>query len=162
MRRRPFPACRRCEGFALVELMVALILGLIVVLAMGRIILVNQSAWGQGRDKTILQQNVTEAMEWMIRSVREAHSLALISSQEYRTYDRSGTLLHTYRRDTATAPAVLRRDGIDLISRPCTQFAVTANADTTCLTIQLELADQAGDRVATTIRAAIRNAHLEF
>ncbi len=149
-------------GFALLELMIALVLGLVVVLAMGRIILVNQSSWNMGRDKAVLQQNVSESMEWMLRSIREAGSIDLVSNQEFRTYDRQANLLHVYRLDTGAAPPMLLRDGTALIDRRCTQFNVAANSDTTCLTIDLEFADATDTRVAASVRGTLRNATLEF
>ena len=63
------------RGYTLIELMIAVVLGLVVVLALGRLILTNQRSWEQGRDKTVLQQNVTESLEWMARSIRAAHTL---------------------------------------------------------------------------------------
>ncbi len=152
----------RRAGFTMIELMIALVLALIVVLAMARIILANQRAWEWGRDKVVLQQNVTEALEQMERSVRAANRLSVVGSTEFRTYDRHAVLLHTYRLVQVGADWRLREDGRDLVDRSCSRFNVLPGSDTTNVTIDVEFIDNSGDRVAATTRAAVRNRTFVF
>jgi len=113
MRRR----WRSSRGLTLVELMIASFLAFLVVLAMGRIIQANLRAWEWGRDKAVLQANATEAIEWMARQVRAAHHVAVVSTNEFQTFDSDGTLLHTYRRQVVSGEGRLQQDGTDLVDR---------------------------------------------
>jgi len=149
------------RGFTLVEMMIACFLSLVVVLAMGKIMQQNVKSWQQGRDKAVLQQNVTEALEWMTRWVRAARTITVVSSSEFRCYDETGTLTHTFRR-IAAGGGRLQQDGADLVDRKCPSFTVAPDADTTRLTIVLELEDGAANRVAATTTAAIRNRYFEY
>lgn len=160
MKRETRHRCRL--GFTVVELMIAATIGLVVVLALGKIILVNQRSWVQGQDKMVMQQNATEALEWMARSIRAARSLTVGGADSFSTFDVTGMLVHTYQRVGEGAAARLQEDGRDLIGRPCTQFAVTTNADTTSLTLTVEFADAAGNRVGGMTRSTIRNGSFEF
>ena len=153
---------RRERGVALVEFVIAGFIGLLVLLALGRIVLMNTRAWGWGRDKAELQANATEALEWMARSVREARRVVVVSATQFRTYDSQGSLVHTYARETSGGEPRLREDNRDLCTRKCTQFTVTPDNDTTSVTLQFELEDHSGDRVAVLTRAARRNIVYEF
>ena len=148
-------------GFTLVELMIALFIALFVVFVLGRVILTNQRAFAWNQDKMVLQQNVTETLEWLARSVRASRTLQVVSSTQFRTYDEQGNLTHNYQLITGP-PDRLQVDGNDLVSRNCTLFTVTPDDDTTSVTIQLELEDDSSNRVAATTRAAVRNRTFEF
>ena len=137
-------------------------IALVVVLALGRIMLANQRSWDSGRDKAELQANTTETLEWMARSIRAARFLTVVAGDEFWTHDESGTLTHVYRLDTDGAEPRLQEDGRDLSTRRCTQFVVTADDDTTSLTLRLELEDDDGDRVFGMTRVAVRNRSLAF
>ncbi len=150
------------RGGTLMEMCVGMFLALLVVLAAGNIILTNARAWEWGRDKMVLQQNATEALEWMARAVRAADSLAVISASEVRTYDAGGALLHTYAQVIEGSEGRLHQDGSDLVDRVCSQFVVTPGADTTSVTLLVELADNAGDHVAAQTRAALRGRSFVF
>jgi hypothetical protein len=153
---------RGARGAALVEFVIASFIGLLVVLALGRIVLMNARAWGWGRDKAELQANATEALEGMARSVREARRVVVDSPTQFRTYDSQGNLVHTYSRQTSNGELRLREDDRDLSARTCTQFSVTPDNDTTSLTLKFELQDRSGDKVAVLTRAARRNIVYEF
>jgi hypothetical protein len=142
----------------MVELMIALILGLVVVLAIGSLVLQNQRSWRWNKDKTVLQQNVTESLEWMARQVRAARSVQVVSSEEFRTYDENDALVHRYEWTGDR----LQQDGSDLVDRKCTDFQVFPDEDTTSVTIVLELEDDAFNLVGGSTRAAIRNQTYEF
>jgi prepilin-type N-terminal cleavage/methylation domain-containing protein len=150
------------RGYTLIELMIAVVLGLVVVLALGRLILTNQRSWEQGRDKTVLQQNVTESLEWMARSIRAAHTLTVVGTNEFRTYNEADSLVHTYQLGSVSGEPRLLQDGVPLTDRPCTRFSCEANPDTTSLTITLELEDHGGNLVAAMTRSTIRNRTFEF
>jgi hypothetical protein len=153
---------QHCSGYTFIELAVASLLAFLVVLALGRLILANQRSWEWGRDKVVLQQNVTEALEWMARSIRAARSLQLQADDHFNTFDESGVQVHTYQLVTGAGGPRLQEDGQDLSDRLCTEFTVSANWDTTSLIIRLELEDNTGDRVAGLTRATIRNRPFEF
>ncbi len=157
------PAPRRAHrGYTLVELTVALVIGLFVVLVLGRIVLSSQSSWRSGHDKAVLQQNTTEALEWMARSIRAARTIAVVDSTEFSTYDETGALVHTYRAALVGGQYRLQEDGINLVDRVCTRFRCDADDDTTSLTITVEFEDSYGFRVGGKTRAAIRNQSFEF
>lgn len=150
------------KGATMVELLLAVFLALIVVLALGKIVTMNQRAWEWGRQKAMLQQNVTEALEWMARSVRGARSLDVISPSELRTYDETGTMTHAFRRQLVNGSYRLQQDGADLVDRPCVAFVVSPDSDSTSVIMELELQDGAGNRVRAMTRATLRNRFYEF
>jgi Tfp pilus assembly protein PilV len=159
------------SGFTMMELTVAVFLAFVVVLALGRIILASQQSWEWGRDKAVLQQNASEALEWMARSVRAARRLQVIAGNQLRTYDENGVLVHTYRVVTVAGVPKLQEDGHDLTARECTLFTVTPDPDTTSVTLQVELAaltrNKSGAqvelaRVKAMTRPAIRNRFFEY
>jgi Tfp pilus assembly protein PilV len=145
------------RGFTTIELLIASVIALVVVFAMGYLILQNQRSWEWGRDKTVLQQNTTEALEWMARSVRASRWLDVVSDKKFMTYDEDSVLVHTYELIEADEKEWLQEDGINLVDRPCTHFEVTTDADMKSVTLLLELEDEAGNKVAATTRAAARN-----
>ena len=57
--------------------------------------------------------------------------------------------------------SVLYENGVQMVGRVCTGFAVTQE-DTTSVSIQIELRDNAGNLVAGNTRAAVRNMTYEF
>ncbi|MBM3317700.1 MAG: hypothetical protein FJY75_07590 [Candidatus Eisenbacteria bacterium] len=149
------------SGVTLVELVIGLFLAMAVVLAMGRLILVNQRQWQLGRDKAVLQQNLTETLEWLARAVRAADSLAVVSATEFATYE-DGAEIHRFALVAAGGENRLRRDGLDLVDRRCTAFQVTPNEDTTSLILRLELEDGAASRMTLMTVATPRNRSFEF
>lgn len=150
------------RGFTMIELMVAIFLSLIVIFAIGKILTSSQRAWAWGRDKVTLQANSAEALEWMARSVRAAQRLRVVSASEFRTYDETGALVHTYRRVLVGGVGRLQQDGTNLVSRTCNAFTVTPDPDTTSLTLTLELQDASGNKLREVTRAAVRNRTFEF
>lgn len=153
---------RSREGATMVEFMIATVIALILVLVLGWLLMSSQRTWESGRDKSELQANTTEALEWMARSIRESRRLTLVNSNEFWTHDETGGLAHTYRLDNTGVEPRLQQDGQDLATRHCTQFTVTADDDTTSLTLVLELEDSDGDRVLGMTRVALRNRTLIF
>ena len=155
--------CRRVpRGFTLIELVIASFIAFVVVLAMGRIIQMNLRAWEWGRDKSVLQANATEALEWMSRQVRSAHHVTVVSASEFRTYDNGGTLLHTYRRQVVSGVGRLQQDGVNLVDRKCVVFVASPDTATVSVALRLELEDQANNRVEAMTRATVRNRSFTF
>ncbi|HPF71537.1 MAG TPA: prepilin-type N-terminal cleavage/methylation domain-containing protein [Candidatus Krumholzibacteria bacterium] len=150
-------------GFTIVEMVIALMIALIVVLAMGRLLVVNQNAWNDGRDKAQLQQNLSEVLDRMVRSVRGARTVAVVDAGEFRTYDAAGGLVHTYALvRVGDLPGVLQEDGVALTTRRCAAFTCAANGDNTSLTLAVTLLDDADNEVSRTTRVTIRNRTIEF
>lgn len=150
------------QGHSTIELVVAAFVALVVVMSMGYLILQNQRSWEWGRDKAVLQQNTTEALERMARSVRAARTLVVESDIKFLTYDENGVLDHTYERAVIGVEGRLREDGSDLVDRRCVRFQVAPDEDTTSVSLLLELEDNAFNRVAATTRATLRNRDYEF
>ncbi len=150
------------RGLTMIELMVACLIAVIVVLALGRIVLANKRGFDWNMDKTVLQQNVTEALESMARSVRASRSIVVTSPAAFSTYDETGALTHTFVRTVQDGRGTLLRDGAPLTARVCPTFTVTPDDDTTSVLMQLELADNSGNNVALVTRAAVRSRHFEF
>ena len=148
-------------GYTLLELMVAGFLSLFVLLALGKLILVNQQSWEWGRDKSVLQQNASLTLERVSARVRAARTIAVVDSTEFRCYDATGSLTDVFRR-VVNSGGRLQHNGLAMVDRDCPAFVVTTDDDTTSVTVQLVLADNSGERVTALTRAAIRNQSFEF
>lgn len=70
--RRPYRAHHRVHGFSLIELMIALVLGLLVVAAAVGIFLSNQQTYRATESVGRIQENARVAFELMARDIREA------------------------------------------------------------------------------------------
>ena len=121
---------------------------IVVVLALGALIQANRASFAWGQDKASLQQNVSEALDWMTRSIRAARTLQVNGTEEFRTFDEAGNLEHVYERATDSGVPRLLVDGSPLIQRRCHSFLVTANSDTTSVTLKVVFESDAGDFVA--------------
>jgi hypothetical protein len=95
----------------------------------------------------------------MSRSVRSARSLVVVSANEFSTRDAAGAVVHTYKRALVSGIYRLLQDGAVMVDRPCQQFSVTPNADTTSVSLTLRLQISATDTtgVAALTRATVRN-----
>ena len=153
---------RAIAGFTAMEFVVATFLGLLVVLALGRIILASQRSWRWGRDKAELQANVTETTEAIARQVRAANHLAITSGDPgvIETYDRAGVRLHRYAVHGSGTAARLQQDGTDMSPRPCLHFSVAG--DSIGARFVLDMQDNAGFEVSTETHATVRNIHHVF
>ena len=72
MTRSPYPIPRSQRGFTLVELMLALLLGLLVAMAAGGVFLSNRRVYGTTESINRIQENQRAAFELLARDVREA------------------------------------------------------------------------------------------
>lgn len=160
MNSRPRKISR--QGYTLVELTLALFIAFIVVLGIGRMMVLNQEMWQTGARKARLQQDVSQVLERLGSSIRNAHSLETSRSDEFLTRKADGSLLHRYDLDHSAKGKRLQEDGKDLSEADCLSFECTPNADKTYLVLSLELEDQAGNRVSGKTRVAIRNTTLAF
>jgi type IV pilus assembly protein PilW len=69
---RDIAAVRRQRGFTLIELMIALVLGLLVVAAAGGVFMSNKRIYGATETTGRIQENQRAAFELMARDIREA------------------------------------------------------------------------------------------
>ena len=72
MNRSPYSIGRSQRGFTLVELMLALLLGLLVAIAAGGIFLSNRRVYGTTEGLNRIQENQRTAFELLARDIREA------------------------------------------------------------------------------------------
>jgi hypothetical protein len=144
------------------ETVIALFLSVAVLMALGGVMLLNQRAYGWGRDKIILQQNVTESLDQIGRLVRMSRRLVVTSATQFSTYDENGLLAHTVRRALVGGVGRLQKDGVNLVDRTCVTFDVQPNADTTAITIAVEMQDVSGNRVRSHTTTALRSRDFEF
>jgi len=143
------------------ELMVALVASFIVVLALGKLVLVNQQAWRDCRDRALLQQNLSQVLDWFALDVRGATRIDLQGTTGFRLLDAAGRQLHAYTLQTTQGDTLLQRDGRVIAPRTCHRFSVQANRDTTALTITVGLRGENGKRIVGSTIIAVRNRDLE-
>ncbi|MFB3909582.1 MAG: PilW family protein [Candidatus Eisenbacteria bacterium] len=157
---------RGARGYTILELMLACFLALIVVLALGAIILQSQRSWRWTRDKTMLQANTTEAVEWVERRVRGAWGITMLAGSppynSFEVYDQHKTVKYKFDVAQVNGSPRLRENLKTLVDRRCNRFLVTPNADRTSVRIELELEDNSGNRVAAVTQCAVRNRHFIF
>ena len=145
------------RGVTLIEMMVSIFVSLIVVMALGRVMTMNQRAWSGNRDKSNLQSNSTLVLERMSRSIREARTLQVTGADQFQTRDENDAVLHTYRRVLDTGTWRIQEDGVTIAPAECTVFTVAADADTSSLLLDLELTDASSSSVRSVTRVAKRN-----
>lgn len=153
---------RARAGFTMIEMVVSLFVSLIVVFAIGKLMLVNGTSLRQGRDRILLQQNVSEVLDRVCHSTRAARTLQVVSATQFRTYDADGTLKHTYRKWATASGDRLQEDGRDMSGQACTVFTCTPNADTTSVTLVMKFTNTDGETVDRRTRITVRNRTLSF
>jgi type II secretory pathway pseudopilin PulG len=144
-------------GYSLIEIMVAVAISFMVVMALGRVITMNTQAWIYNQESSHVQRNASQALDWMSRDIRQARTLEMISATEFRTLGASGAVEHVYRLDTSGSVDRVKRDGDDMFPEACTQFLVTANPDTSGVTVTLTLLNAGGTSVTAMSQAVVRN-----
>ncbi|MBD3236651.1 MAG: hypothetical protein GF330_08100 [Candidatus Eisenbacteria bacterium] len=147
----------RQDGYTLVEFVVGGFVGLVVVIALGHLLLANQRSWHAGQEKVRLQQNASQAADRISRAVRAAHRLAVVDGDELRIFDAQGVQQIRYRCVGHAGEGRLRENGRDLVAQRCRRFRVVPDADTTSVGLEIELENEAGQRVAVATRVARRN-----
>jgi Tfp pilus assembly protein PilV len=149
-------------GLTLIEMMVAILASVIVVLSLSRMAVSNQRMISGGFDQAYLQQEMARLLERVTRDVHVAHAVAVSGATEFRTFNASGAVLHTYRSNTADGSTRFQRDGVALTDRNCGALNVTSNADSTTLDIDLTLVDAEGNESSGFTQVCVRNRALEF
>jgi type II secretory pathway component PulJ len=153
---------RRSGGTTLLELMVACFIALIFTLAAGTAYLVNQKAYRRNQDKLALQQMVTQNMEIMERKIRSAARAGIVSSPaRIRLFDRSGTEITNFKLQNWGVTNKLLEGSQVMAEQSLINLQFIPNADTTVVTVVLELQDAAKNKVALRSSATLRN-HLKF
>lgn len=76
-----FVSCsKRCQGFSLVELMVALVIGLIIVLGAGQLFISSKRTYGQMEELATRQHNLRALYDFISLDVRTASSAIINDS----------------------------------------------------------------------------------
>lgn len=78
------------RGLTLLEMMVSIFASLIVVLSLGRVMTMNQSAWNSHQDKSDVQSNAASILDRMVRSVREAAAIEVSGGTAFTVRDEIG------------------------------------------------------------------------
>ena len=153
---------RRQRGITLIELMVAITASTIVVFALGNIVIVNQRALARSHDRSAMQGHTTIIMSQMARAIRGSNVVEITGANAFRLRDLTGTVTHTYQLFAATDGPRLQQNGVDMAEIDCTRFTVTANPDTTSVTLDLELTSPEGVVLSELNTVSIRNRTLEY
>jgi type II secretory pathway pseudopilin PulG len=149
---------RRDAGFTFVELGVALLLAAVVAGAAGVIYLANARSFRDGREKAILQQNLTWCVEAISRDARAASRAQVPSAQRMILYGVDGSVLATWDLVSANGASHLRRNGKVMAPEACTALVFSiANPDTSTVGVTLEFMDPEADRIQMTSRITLRN-----
>jgi type II secretory pathway pseudopilin PulG len=153
------PRTHRQGGYTILELVIALFLTLFVALAAGAIVLTNQSSFRQGQGKLTMQQDASRAVEQIARDVRRARWIDYDAANPDRLalLNAAGGQFRLYELGASGGVQKVLQDGAPLADQECTELSFAANADTTAVSIVLELRDAADNRVKMESTAAIRN-----
>lgn len=89
---------RQCQGFSLVELMIALVIGLIVVLGAGQLFISSKKTYGQMEELATRQHNLRAVYDFISLDVRTATSASINASGSELT------LFYDGARQTADEP----------------------------------------------------------
>ena len=153
---------RRERGVTLIELMVAIMASGIVLFALGNIIIVNQKTMKRSQDRASLQQHTTVIMSQMARAIRGSNRIEVTGANEFRLRDLNGALTSTFQLVTDTGGPRLQMDGTNMADLDCTRFTVTANSDTTSVTLDLELTTTDSVTLNELNTVSLRNRTLEY
>lgn len=145
------------RGVTLTELMISIFISLIVVMALGRLVMLNSESFTSSSDRTDLQQSTSFVLERMAKAVRQAHGLQVNNSRSFNTLDAGGGLAAAFQRASSSGTPRIQMNGMDLAGYECTFFNVIADADTTSLILEIELTGDDGVSNRTLTRVAQRN-----
>lgn len=149
---------RHPAGLTFVEFIVAAFLASVVVAAAGLIYLTNQRSFRQGREKLLVQQNVSYCVEQMTRDIHEAWRADHVNDNKIVLYDVGGLVKSTWELGTVNGENRVFRNGIAVAPETCTDLEFTVLApDTSVLGMTLELEDASLNRVKVESRAELRN-----
>ncbi len=147
------------RGLTVIEMLVASMLGIILIMALGQLILTNERTWSASRNKVELQQELNRALDRMSRAVREAHSIAVVDDDHFQTLDRDGVVRYEYQLDH---DGQLWENETALTECTCLQFQVSANGDQTGLDLRVRFGDDTGNGAEAQTWVTVRNRALSF
>jgi hypothetical protein len=142
--------------------MISVLLLSLFLAGIATVFLANQNAFARGRDKVVLQQNVTWAQEWITRGVRAARTVTITNSDsDLRTFDVDGNLICRYYRDSGTSKLMFQETSNatakELLPEKVNSLTFTPNADTTRVQYVFEVEDRNFNKVIIRSSAKLRN-----
>jgi hypothetical protein len=142
----------------MIELLVALSLVIVVVVAAGFLYVTNQRSFRQGREKLLVQQNVSWCVEEVARDLRRAWRVDHVDAQKIVLYDVVGVAFATWELGSEGGQDRLLRNGTAQAPEQCTRLTFSVEApDTSAIGVDLELADASDNRVALGDLVHLRN-----
>lgn len=142
------------RGLALVELMIAMVLGLVVVGAAFAVFLSNQRSYAANEGLNRIQEGARVGLELIARDVRAAGGSACSSSSEISG---TGTDVVAFRDQPVTGTAT----SLTVTSAEDSAYRI-ASADATSITLQAGQVDNATDAFAVGDRLVLCNARKTF
>ena len=127
-------------------------------MAAGVLYLVNSRSFREGREKAILQQNVAWCMEAISRDVRQAARAGIPSGSRLVLKDADGSTLAEWKLETLNGEPRIKRGNQVMAPEDCSLLGFSAaNADTSTVSVTLELEDGAQNKVRLQSRITLRN-----
>jgi prepilin-type N-terminal cleavage/methylation domain-containing protein len=149
---------RSHSGMTMIELMVASFIAVIFMLAAGTGYLVNQKAYKANREKLELQQTASQVMELMQKNIRAAATATIGNpADRIQLFDLSGNEFARFRLNISGGTAKLFETDALLAQQKLILLSFVPNADTSSVTINLNLEDVNKNRVLINTTAALRN-----
>lgn len=142
------------RGLALVELMIAMVLGLVVVGAAFAVFLSNQRSYAANEGLNRIQEGARVGLELMARDVRAAGGSACSSASEISG---TGTDVAAFRDQPVTGTA----NSLTVTSAEDSAYRI-ASADATSITLQTGQVDNATDAFAAGDQLVLCNARKTF
>lgn len=148
-------------GVTLIEFLIAMLLSGLVALAAGFIYLTSERSFRQGREKVVTQQNAAWCMEELSRDLRASRRVDLVNANHAVLYDVEGAVFAAWRRGPDAGVDRLLRNDEAMAPEECTllEFAYL-NADSSTVSVFLELADDGINKVRLDSRVTLRNKRL--
>lgn len=130
-------AARREAGFGLIELMIAMVLGLIVIGAAFAIFMSSQNTYRSNEDLSRIQESARAAFELMSRDIRAAGGSAC---SNFSVVEGSGAVVNRFRDAAVTGDA----DSLRVVSGDDAAYSVVASTSTS-VTLDADEIDAADD-----------------
>jgi type II secretory pathway pseudopilin PulG len=145
----------------MIELMISIVLLSLFLAGVATVFLANQNAFARGRDKVVLQQNVTWASEYITRTLRYARTVTIAGgNSDLSAYDFEGNLICRYYRDSGASKLMFEVAGQparELLPEKVNSLAFTPNGDTTRVQYVFEAEDRNYNKVVIRSSAKLRN-----